>query len=77
MSDPEIIGLTDQELKTVRFIVAYQNTHGYPPTTREIMDEFGWTSPASVQDVKRQLRGKGVLSWIPGQPRTLTICDGW
>lgn len=46
---------------------------GYPPSVREIGDEVGLTSPASVAHQLRALERKGYLRRDPNRPRAMEV----
>lgn len=53
--------VTAQQLRALRFIVAYTGDHDQPPTSREIAEEFG-VSPQAVDGHINELARKGKLS---------------
>lgn len=48
---------------------------GYPPTVRELMEDAGLNSPASVQHHLKALREAGLVDWVDGKVRTLRIME--
>ncbi len=63
--------LTNRQEAILRFINAYREENGFPPTVREIGRHFG-IYPATVQDHIEALRRKGFLQKKPFQSRSLT-----
>lgn len=53
--------LTAQQLRVMRFIVAYRAAHDQPPTSREIAQEFG-VSCQTIDGHISELIGKGQLA---------------
>ena len=54
-------------------IVSYIQEHGYPPTTREIGDMVCLDSTSSVYNHLQRMRGEGMIDFLDGQPRTITV----
>lgn len=71
--------LTDQQNKIYGFIVEYTREHNYPPTIREIMNNFGYKSNNSVVTHLKNLREKGYITNAGRQghttARTLQLVD--
>jgi repressor LexA len=65
--------LTERQIKVLRFIERTVAVSGYPPTIREIGNEFGIKSTNGVNDHLRALMRKGYLAKEPGKSRTLTL----
>jgi repressor LexA len=64
----------DEMRETImEFIAAHVETHGYPPSTREIGEWVGLTSTATVHEHLRILQRQGRLRATPGKARTLTL----
>ena len=55
-------GLTDIDIRTLDFIVAYEKEHLFPPSIREICINTGSKSPSSVFMRLRKLAGYNKLS---------------
>lgn len=51
----------ETKLRILRFIEAYCDENGYPPTTREIGQHVGLSSPASVHAHMEKLAGEGAI----------------
>lgn len=66
-------GLTDKQQEVLTFIGKYLDSHGYPPTVREIAAGFGFRSPRAAHDHLKALERKGFLRSAPGKPRALEI----
>lgn len=55
------------------FIVQYMKTHGYPPSFREIGEGVDLCSSSSVHTHLKRMRDDGVINYIDGAPRTITV----
>lgn len=65
---------TPRQSDVLDFTAKYQTDHnGRSPTIREIAAGLDLTSTNSVYQHLCKLRDKGLLTWEPGQVRTLTI----
>ena len=53
--------LTPKQKKVLQFLWQSYHTHGYPPTVREIMRHFGWSSTNAVQTHIGPLEKKGYV----------------
>ena len=67
--------LRDAQETIYRFIVARQETNGYPPTVREICDGVGLKSPSSVHRYLRLLNERGLLSSDPNKKRAYAVIN--
>jgi SOS-response transcriptional repressor LexA len=66
--------LTPRQLDILQWINGFADTHGYAPTYRQIGHHYGWRSPgAAVTTHMTALQRKGVVTWEPGQSRTLQL----
>lgn len=54
-------------------IVEYIQTYGYPPTTREIGEMVHLSSTSSVNSHLQRMRDEGMIDFLDGQPRTITV----
>ena len=54
-------------------IKRYMLQNQYPPTTREICEISGLQSTSSVNFYLNRLKDKGLIDFIDGKPRTITI----
>lgn len=59
--------LTQNQALLLEFIKTYSQTHGFPPSYREIQKHFGYKAVGTVQDHVRALIQKGVLQKSYGQ----------
>ena len=64
--------LTENQKGVLRFIIKYMKENNYPPTLREIGDEFGYF-PKGVFDYLWALRKKGFITWIEKKSRTIQV----
>ncbi|WP_435810748.1 transcriptional repressor LexA [Streptomyces rubiginosohelvolus] len=62
-------GLTERQQCIVAAIRAHLDTHGYPPSMREIGAAVGLASTSSVAHQLQVLEGKGALRKDPHRPR--------
>ncbi len=62
-------GLTERQQSIVAAIRAHLDTHGYPPSMREIGAAVGLASTSSVAHQLQVLEGKGALRKDPHRPR--------
>ena len=54
--------LTEVQRKIYGFVREFVQSHGYPPTIREIQDNFGYRSPNSVVTQIKKLKEKGYVT---------------
>jgi len=64
--------MTPRQLAILRFIATYRQSHGYPPTQREIAAEFGIYTNGAKGHLEA-LRTKGMVDWERGKSRTLRV----
>ena len=64
--------LTKRQEQVLEFIRAYIRENGYPPSVRDIGEEFG-LSPATVHDHLKALERKGYLDKKPNRSRSLSV----
>ncbi len=65
--------LTDRQREIWDFLVRYVESHGYPPTVREIGQEVGLASPSTVHAHLANLERAGMLRRDPTKPRALEL----
>src|SRR5690348_11435839 len=65
--------LTDRQQQIWNFLVEYVDSHGYPPTVREIGEEVGLASPSTVHAHLANLERAGLLRRDPTKPRALEL----
>jgi repressor LexA len=53
---------TDIQQQVLRFILSRWDAGGALPSSREIMSQFGWSSPKAATDVIDSLKRKGLLA---------------
>jgi repressor LexA len=73
--DPDPGGemLTGRQQEIWDFLVDYVDTHGYPPTVREIGEAVGLASPSTVHAHLANLERSGLLRRDPAKPRALEL----
>jgi repressor LexA len=65
--------LTQRQKEILTFVQRYADTHGYPPSVREIGQAMGLTSSSTVHSHLEALSRKGFLRRDPSKPRALEI----
>jgi repressor LexA len=65
--------LTPMRRQILEFIVSCQRERGFPPTIREIGEEVGLSSSATVANHITVLKDAGYIEKNAQQPRTLTV----
>ena len=65
--------LTARQRQIWDFLVEYVDSHGYPPTVREIGDAVGLASPSTVHAHLANLERAGLLRRDPTKPRALEL----
>ncbi len=65
--------LTDRQQEILTFVRRYAESHGYPPSVREIGQAMGLTSSSTVHSHLEALERKGFLRRDPSKPRALEI----
>jgi len=65
--------LTQRQQEIWQFLVEYVDSHGYPPTVREIGEAVGLASPSTVHAHLANLERAGLLRRDPTKPRALEL----
>ncbi len=65
--------ITSRQSEVLNFIRAYHRSHGYPPTRRNITDEFGFRSPNAAEEHLRALDRKGYITLQRNTSRGIVI----
>jgi len=65
--------LTARQQEIWQFLVEYADSHGYPPTVREIGEAVGLASPSTVHAHLANLERVGLLKRDPSKPRALDL----
>jgi len=65
--------LTARQRDILGFIRDWVETHGYPPSVREIGEAVGLVSPSSVAYQLKELERKGFLRRDPNRPRAVDV----
>jgi repressor LexA len=65
--------LTKRQQEIWEFLVEYVDTHGYPPTVREIGEKVGLASPSTVHAHLANLERAGLIKRDPTKPRALEL----
>jgi repressor LexA len=65
--------LTRRQSDILTFVRRYTDSHGYPPSVREIGSAMGLTSSSTVHSHLAALERKGYLRRDPSKPRALEI----
>jgi repressor LexA len=69
----EAVVLTARQQEIWGFLVDYVDSHGYPPTVREIGEAVGLASPSTVHAHLANLERAGLLRRDPTKPRALDL----
>jgi repressor LexA len=67
--------LTARQRQILDFILEQIDRRGFPPTIREIGDQFGISSPNGVRDHLIALQRKGYLKRTPEKSRSLEVAE--
>jgi repressor LexA len=67
--------LTERQRQILDFVTSYVDSHGYPPTVREIGEAVGLASPSTVHAHLANLERAGLLKRDPTKPRALELAD--
>lgn len=65
--------LTARQQEIWNYLVEYVDSHGYPPTVREIGEHVGLASPSTVHAHLANLERAGLLKRDPTKPRALEL----
>jgi repressor LexA len=65
--------LTQRQREVYEYVVSYVDSHGYPPTVREIGEAVGLASPSTVHAHLANLERAGYLRRDPTKPRALEL----
>jgi repressor LexA len=65
--------LTERQQQIWNYVVEFVDSHGYPPTVREIGEEVGLASPSTVHAHLANLERAGLLRRDPTKPRALEL----
>jgi SOS-response transcriptional repressor LexA len=65
--------LTVRQREVFDLLVAFQRTHGYPPSQKEVADLMGASSANAATDMLRALQRKGAITLVPGVSRGISI----
>ena len=69
--------LTARQQEIWNYLVEYVDSHGYPPTVREIGEQVGLASPSTVHAHLANLERAGLLRRDPTKPpRRAARCAG-
>lgn len=72
-SAPDAEGLTPRQRRILEIIRDAVESHGYPPSIREICDASGLASSSSVAHQLKSLEQKGFLRRNPNRPRAMEV----
>lgn len=65
--------MTGTEQRIVDYAADYMIKNGYPPTVRDITAGLGYKSTSTVFEKLVKMRQDGIINYIDGSPRTLTV----
>ena len=63
--------LSDEDI--LMYIADFIDQNGYPPTVRELCEETGLSSTATIQYHLKKLKEKGYITYKEGSSRTIKI----
>jgi SOS-response transcriptional repressor LexA len=66
---------TDKQNNVLSFIKEFITKNGYPPSVRQIGIGVQLKSSATIQRYLIALRDHGLISWVPGGPRTIKVIE--
>lgn len=67
--------LTWHQRRLLEAIGDFHVDHGYAPTVRDLQRRLGNASPATVHKRLQKAREQGLVDWMDGQVRTLTVTE--
>lgn len=62
-----------RQIAILAFLEAWQATHAYPPSVREIGEATATSSQSVVVYNLRKLRDAGLVTFVDGESRTVTL----
>ena len=65
--------MTNDQYKVYAYLIKYTTENGYPPLVREIADDMGFTSSASVRAILKQLSAQGVITIKDNSARAIKL----
>ena len=65
--------MTGTEQRIIDYAAEYMVKNGYPPTVRDITAGLGYKSTSTVFEKLVKMRQDGIINYIDGSPRTLTV----
>lgn len=66
-------GLTDRQKEILSFLKSFIKKNGFPPTLREVSEDFGFVSTNTVRGHLRLLQKKGFIKRAPFAFRGIKI----
>ena len=68
--------LSPRQREILEFVNSHVDSHGYPPTVREIGQAVGLTSPSTVHAHLARLESSGLIRRDKTKPRALEVIEG-
>lgn len=74
--------LTSKQLRVLNYLIHFQKTFQYSPTSRELQEHFGWSSQTAAMNYLNTLEAKGYIERSKGKtfggiikakPRTIRV----
>ena len=65
--------LTPKQQQIYTYILSFSQTHGYPPSVREIGEYVGLKSPSTVHFHLKGLESAGLITKAEGKTRAITV----
>jgi repressor LexA len=60
-------------MEIFHYLRSFIDSHGYPPTVREIGSDFGMKSPSTIYFHLKKLAEAGLIDMPPGKTRAITL----
>jgi repressor LexA len=67
--------LTDQQKKTLFYIINHIDNKGFPPTIPEIQEKLGFRNPGYVHKILLYLEKKGYIIRKKGEHRSIRLTE--
>lgn len=67
------IKLTDRQQQVLDLLINFRQVHGFPPTTMELSEMLGCSSPNAAVEHLRALERKGAITRLRGTSRGIYV----
>ena len=68
--------LSPKQQRIYDYILSFTDSHGYPPSVREIAEAVDLKSPSTVHFHLKSLREAGLITQAEGKTRAISITNG-